>query len=107
MTESILVPILIAVLSSSALTSFIQFLISRKDKQKDDLEGIKEQLIKLEKDTCRTQLLILMSDYPDRQDEIMRLSKHYFRDLKGNWYLTTMFSKWLSDNKIEKPSWFE
>ena len=90
--------VVVAVIGSN----LIQFFVTRRDKKK----GIQDQLIKLEKDSCRTQMLVMMSDYPEEKDEIMRLAEHYFGDLKGNWYLTSLFDGWLKDKGILKPSWF-
>lgn len=80
---------------------------NRKNGKEDDMQLIKKKLDKQERDSCRTQMLLLMSDYPDQTDEIMRLAQHYFRDLHGNWYMTTMFNRWLESNGIGKPEWFD
>ena len=105
--RELILPVVIAIIGSSGLMSFFQFLITRKDKIGERLASIDNMLNRLEKDGCRTQLLILISDYPGRQDEIMKLAKHYFYDLKGDWYLTSLFEKWLKDNEMLKPSWFK
>ena len=52
-------------------------------------------------------MLVMMSDYPDEKSEIMTLAEHYFKDLKGNWYLTDLFDKWLSAHHIARPQWFK
>lgn len=84
-----------------------------KDIQKDLLavhdnqESIKRSLTKTERDSVRTQLLLLMSDYPNNTAEIMGVAEHYFDDLGGNWYMTTMFNHWLEDNGIGRPDWFK
>lgn len=92
--------IIIAALASSGLFSFITFLIQRKDKRTD------KRLDVLERDGCRTQMLIMLNHYPDDTTEIMKLAEHYFRDLKGDWYMTSIFNKWLERNKLGKPEWF-
>lgn len=113
--------IAIAVLGSSALAALISGIFSlvnnnmaaaRDAKQKqiertEGLELLKKKLGKLEKDSVRTQLLVLMSDYSDNKQEILEVAQHYFADCKGNWYMTSMFSKWLTDNSIGKPEWFK
>lgn len=73
----------------------------------EGLESLKKKLGKLEKDSVRTQLLLLMSDYSGNQQEILEVAQHYFADCKGNWYMTSMFSKWLTDNEIGRPEWFK
>lgn len=102
----IILAIVIAALGSSGLTKLIEFLIQRKDKKKDQLQEITERLDIAERDSCRTQMLVMMSDYPDEKAEIMKLAEHYFRVLKGDWYLTGLFDSWLKKHGIIKPAWF-
>lgn len=104
----------IAVIGSTAVFSFIQFLFQRHDRKVEMKNGIKSTMreiqvtvAKLEKDGCRTQMLVLMSDYPHERAELMTLAEHYFKDLKGDWYMSSLFAKWLKDNGIEKPDWFD
>lgn len=111
--KEIVLPIILTIIGSQSLMTFLQFLITRKDNKKNNFVEIGEKLTTidskltlLEKDGCRTQLLILIADYPERQDEIMKLGKHYFYDLKGDWYLTSLFEKWLEENEMMKPNWF-
>lgn len=106
--------IILAAIGSTALFSFIQYLITRHDKKTDksdkvvkDIEELKALIVKIEKDNCRTQMLVLMSDYPEEKLEMMKVSEHYFGDLKGDWYMSSMFNKWLAKNGIEKPTWFD
>ena len=94
--------IIASVLASNALFAFIQFLISRHDTKK----SIKDKLSLLEKDTLRTQLLLMILMKPDEKQEILTVGEHYFKVLKGNWYMTSIFNKWLEDNKVAKPEWF-
>ena len=98
MTAEAIITIIVAVLGSN----LIQFFVTRRDQKK----GIKDQLIKLEKDSCRTQMLVMMSDYPFEKTEIMTLAEHYFKVLKGDWYLTDLFDKWLKEQGIRRPEWF-
>lgn len=108
MSDAIIVA-LIAALGGIVAKGF-EFLIAwakRKSGKTTAIERIEKKLDKLERDSCRTQLLLLMSDYPGRTEEIMRLAQHYFDDLVGNWYMTSLFNKWMEDNKIGKPEWFK
>lgn len=98
---NIIAPIIAAVIGSEALVRLIIFFVERRDGK----NGLKNQLIKLEKDSCRTQMLVMMSDYTFEKNEIMRLAEHYFKTLKGDWYLTDLFKKWLRENGVEEPAW--
>jgi len=114
MNSTVIIAIISSVLGSGALFTFIQFLISRHDKKNSELVGISDRLDsidkkmeKSERDSCRSQMLILMSDYPEEKAELMRLAEHYFKDLNGDWYMTDLFCKHLIDHKMEKPPWFK
>lgn len=100
-----------AVLASNALFGFIQFAITRKDGKHNTLEKIKDQLKQQEKDILRTQLLLLLLMRPKEHQEIMTIAEHYFakppKGLGGDWYMTSMFYKWLLDEAIAQPDWFE
>ena len=107
--------IILAVLSSG----LVQFFVTRKDNQKKEnidekLEPIGQKLDKLlneqkknEKDNLRTQLLVMMTVMPHDHHEIMTLAERYFGQLKGDWFYSSLFNKWLKENEIEKPTWFD
>lgn len=112
MTENLL----IAVLGGGNLILFVKFLIERHDAKKEkseahDFEGIRKTLTKLEKDGLRTQLLLMILLRPQEEKEILTLGERYFckppKGLDGNWYMTDMFKKWLSEEKHGNPDWFD
>jgi hypothetical protein len=89
-------------------------LISRHDKKQDEKSGIRAALKdiqskqkKQEKDSVRTQLLVLIFLQPDEKQEILTLGEHYFKNLKGDWYMTSIFAKWLDRHVGVKPEWFD
>ena len=101
------------VFGSAGLWAFIEFMIKRKDDKNvilkainESIDELKAQGIKNEKDICRTQMLLLMSDYPTERSELMTLADHYFNDLHRNWYMTALFRKHLKECGIEPPEWF-
>ena len=89
--------LLIAVISSGALFSFLQFLISRHDTRR----GWTAQNVD------RLQLMVLIADYPRKVDEILKLAEHYFVVLKGNSFLKELFADWLTSQNLEQPEWFK
>ena len=103
MTTELISGIAIALLSSG----LIQFLISRFDSKNDKLDKIISEQKKTEKDQLRTQLLVMMSLMPSNQAEIMQLAQRYFDELKGDWFYSSLFAKWIKENKIERPIWFK
>lgn len=109
--STIILTIIGAVLTSNALFGFIQFLLSRKDGKHDALDKIKDQLKQQEKDILRTQLLLLILLRPREQQEILTIAEHYFTKppggLGGDWYMTSIFKKWVLESDIESPDWFD
>ena len=95
--------IFIAVITSNALFAFAQFIITRHDTKK----SIASKLTVLEKDVLRTQLLLLILMKPKEQQEILTVAEHYFADLHGDWYMTSIFNKWLEEEVIAEPEWFD
>lgn len=100
--------ILLGILGGGNVILFIKFLIERHDhKQEREDENVKNRLLVLEKDGLRTQLLLLILLNSGEQAEILRVAEHYFKDLQGNWYMTSIFNKWLEANAIASPDWFD
>lgn len=98
----------------AAIIALVEYLIKRHDAKKgkmaevdSKLDSIDKRLEKTEKDELRTQLLVLISDYPDNKEGIMAVAQHYFADLHGNWYATSIFNQWLEDTATAKPEWFK
>lgn len=104
---------ILTVVCTGGLFAFLEFLIRRRDEKKgamskvlSRLDGIETKQNISEKDSCRTQLLILLNHYPKNVPEVLKLAEHYFRDLHGDWYMTSLFNAWLVQNGIGKPEWF-
>ena len=107
MTENII----LGILGGGNLILFIKFLIERHDKKVEKAEDKEKEHIqgtfkKLEKDGLRTQLLLLILMKPEEVSEILTIAQRYFVDLKGNWYMTSIFAKWCDEHGLE-PDWFE
>jgi len=94
--------IIVAFFSGGGLFLFVKFLIERHDKKKS-IEG---RLEKLEKDGLRLQLLFMIKEMPEEEREILKVAEYYFHTLKGNWYATSVFNKWLEETGVAKPEWF-
>ena len=104
--------ILTIVLSSNALTVLITAIITalgnRKTKLKEiekKLEAIEKNQKTAEKDTLRTQLLVMIADFPDETTDILRLAEHYFKDLDGNWVASALFNEWAKEHCESAPTW--
>lgn len=101
--NELLVTVILTILGSNAVFAFLQFLITRRDTKKN----IKSKLTVLEKDVLRTQLLLLILLKPEEQQEILTIAEHYFGELQGNWYMTSIFNKWLKEANVAEPAWFD
>ena len=104
--------IVLVILGNTGFFALIQTIIQNRNSKKGILSRIlesvaelKKQMKKQEKDNCRTQLLLLMSAYPQDIHELMTVAEHYFQDLHGNWYMTTLFRGYLKKNNITPPVW--
>lgn len=65
----------------------------------DTLEHkIDDNYTKDELATTRLELMVLMEHDPDNVIEIEKLARHYFSDLQGNSYLTSVFSRWCKEH---------
>ena len=95
--------IILGFIGSGAFATIVTAIINAVSSRK----GIKSKLKKLEKDSIRTQLLLMISDYPGEKQEIMTLAQYYFEVLKSDWYMTSLFDKWLKKNGLDRPSWFK
>lgn len=60
----------------------------------EKLDTISAQMTELKLSTTRSQLLTLMKNYPENEEEIMKVAKYYFKDLNGDWYMTSLFIEW-------------
>lgn len=85
--------VIVALLGSG----LIQYFVTRQDAKK----GISAQ------NNDRTQLMLLMADYPRKVDEILDVAKHYFVVLKGNSFIKSLFADWLKSQNIDAPEWFK
>jgi len=65
------------------------------------IDKVSDKIDSIELNSTRNQLLTLISDYPDNEDEILKVAKYYFRDLKGDWYMTTLFTKWAEGRGLD------
>lgn len=50
--------------------------------------------------TTRLELMVLMQHDPDNTIEIEKLARHYFLELNGNSYLTSIFSHWCTEHGL-------
>lgn len=94
----------VAIIGSGALSALISGIFGLIQNRKSKF---RKQLERLEKDSLRTQILVMMSDYPNEKQEMLTLAERYFDQLKGDWYLTSLFNEWLIKSGTTPPTWFK
>lgn len=94
-------PLFSTIIGSAGVFSLAQFLISRHDRKKDDLDSIKKELksIKAGQDTINTkvtrmELMNLIKEDSNNIDSILQVAEYYFIELDGNAYAHAMFEQW-------------
>lgn len=65
------------------------------------IDNVSEKIDSIELNSTRNQLLTLISNYPDNEEEILKVAKYYFKDLNGDWYMTSLFSKWANSKGLD------
>lgn len=96
--------IILAVIGSGALSALIAGAFQLINNRREKLD---KRFQLLEKDVLRTQLMLMIADFPNERSDILKLAQHYFEDLEGNWVLSSVFGSWLKENGIEIPEWFK
>ena len=104
--------IVYAIIGSGALSALISGLFGYFQAKKSKQDEITEKLDEImaaqaiaEKDALRTQLLVMITEFPQEQSDILRLAQHYFETLHGNWVLTDIFLHWCDEYQISLPAW--
>lgn len=60
----------------------------------DQMSGVKADVSEIKLSSTRNELLLMMQNNPENIVEIERLAKVYFVDMKGDFYMTGLYSKW-------------
>ena len=66
-----------------------------------------EKLDGLQRDVTRIRLMYLIYREPQDAENILSVAKLYFTGLCGNSEASKVFSRWLKEQNIRKPSWFK
>jgi len=106
--------IILAVLGSTGLFTFIQFLITHHDKKKGVLAEIRKDIKELKQfnkderlDLLRIQLMTLTHIHPENVMEIMEVAEEYFMKHNGNWYMSSLFKEYLEKQGMDVPLWMK
>lgn len=91
----------VGIISAAAVGIGTWFITQINSGTNQKLDTIIEKVDKAELDATRSQLLALMSDYPDNESEILKVADYYFNGLGGDWYMTDLFTKWADSRGID------
>lgn len=116
MMENIIIAIISSGILSTLITALFQYLQTKRS-QKDGLESKVDDIKKKqdaiiadqkkqEGDILRVELKLMISDFPDKEDDILRLAEHYFGDMHRNWVMGSTFQQWLDDRGLDVPNWY-
>lgn len=115
-----IVTLVVGVLSSASLVALINGIFQRKRDKESKSTGLESKVDTLvedqakvmkaqkkqEGDIIRVELKLMISSFPEKEEDILRLAQHYFCDLHGNWVMATTFKQWLDERGIEIPQWY-
>lgn len=118
--DGMIVTLIVGVLSSASLVALINGLFQRKRDKESKESGLESKIDtviadqdkimknqkKHEGDIVRVELKLMISDFPEKEEDILRLAEHYFKDLHGNWVMATTFKQWLDERGLELPQWY-
>lgn len=94
----------ITIILASVFT-VVNFAFSQLNKETSEhLEKISSKMKEVELGTTRTQLMTLINYYPTHHGEILQVAKYYFKELKGDWYMSSIFHRWAEQQGIDVSS---
>lgn len=65
------------------------------------LSPITSKLDNLEKSTTRSELLLLINNYPEDRRAIEELAYHYFAELQGDSYVYSLYCNWAAAHNVD------
>lgn len=99
--------IISGLLGAGGIISFVQFLISRHDSNKNELKTINRELKDIRATMQQTiirvtrgELKDLIRDDPDNVEAITQVAGYYFVDLEGNAYMHAIFENWAKEHGV-------
>ena len=107
------ISVFVAILGSTGVFGFAQYMISRYDKKNNRLVKLEKQLDRIENKcnrnelaTTRLQLFFLLKTQPSNEDAIEATAQRYFIELGGNAEAWAPFHKWAVAHKVD-TGWYK
>lgn len=86
---------------SKKLTEAMKQNCEHMDERFDELD---HRINDLKKDTTRTQLLQLIAHSPEDVESVLTVGRFYFEELKGDWFVSSVFTKWAKNHDVDISS---
>ena len=96
--------IIITIITSAA--TLITVVIQTKKTNANVEKTARETRELAEVNDYKTYLLVLLSLFPQKGDEIYSVARHYFDELGGDSFLVPLFADWLKEQGADSPEWF-
>lgn len=94
-TQRIVTTITSAGIIIGAFFGCSNYIVSQLDQHiQDQMSDVKEDVAEIKLSSTRNELLLMMRNNPENVIEIERLAKAYFVDMKGDFYMTGLYSDW-------------
>lgn len=116
---------LLGLFSGGSFATLVVFLIQRFDNRRNQSKEILEAIEANKKETekrldyiekqqkenmladTRIEMSIQMLHHPKNKQTILKLAEKYFKELHGDYYMTSCFNDWLKKNHVARPLWFD
>ena len=94
-TQRIVTTITSAGIIIGAFFGFSNYIVTQLDLHiQDQMSDVKADVAEIKLSSTRNELLLMIEHNPNNVIEIERLAKVYFVDMKGDFYMTGLYSDW-------------
>ena len=94
-TQRIVTTITSAGIIIGAFFGCSNYIVSQLDRHiQEQMSDVKEDVADIKLSSTRNELLLMIEHNPNNVIEIERLAKVYFVDMKGDFYMTGLYSDW-------------
>ena len=94
-TQRIVTTITSAGIIIGAFFGCSNYIVNQLDQHiQDQMSDVKEDVAEIKLSSTRNELLLMIEHNPNNVIEIERLAKAYFVDMKGDFYMTGLYSDW-------------
>ncbi|MBQ2644266.1 hypothetical protein IJG14_01670 [bacterium] len=83
---------------SKRITEAMKANCAHMDERFDELDS---RISDLKKDGTRIQLLYLLAHDENDKESILTVARYYFEELKGDWYVSSIFAKWAKKHNVD------